>query len=32
MWLAMAMARVTKKIDRIPIDFYAKDEILTSYF
>jgi hypothetical protein len=30
--LAMAMAGMTKKINRIPIDFYAKDEILTSYF
>jgi hypothetical protein len=26
------MARMTKKINRIPIYFYVKDEILNNYF
>uniref|UniRef100_A0A804RI51 Uncharacterized protein n=1 Tax=Zea mays TaxID=4577 RepID=A0A804RI51_MAIZE len=30
--IEMAMARMTKKIDRIPIYFYVKDEILNNYF
>ncbi|AQK57575.1 hypothetical protein ZEAMMB73_Zm00001d052652 [Zea mays] len=30
--IVMVMARVTKKIDWIPIYFYVKDEILNNYF
>ncbi|ONM24877.1 hypothetical protein ZEAMMB73_Zm00001d006729 [Zea mays] len=30
--IEMAMARMTKKINRIPIYFYVKDEILNNYF